>query len=214
MLPNGLETGLRDEMLGLNLEFLKLATRRDPGAPALGLAPAIRARLAGLDRSALRKLAQAPGLLASFAGNPAEPEPVGVADGSRAFPAVAVDGATVVYTTSLLTWLWQLSRHLPVQAALFGGVGVPLTQWLGVTGVGELQRRSPRAARLLVARFADHPRFWPDLLTALEGADAEALALAQLSMLQLGLMDQGPSPAIAMRPGACTMPSHAGPLDP
>ena len=213
MNPNGLETGLRDEMLQLNLEFLQLAARSGSAAPPLGLAPGIRDRLAQLDQSRLLELAQTPCLLAGFAGHPAEPQPLGVADREAAFPAGAPDQSTVLFTSGLLTWLWQLSRHLPLHAGLFAGIGGPLAQWLAVTGFGELQRRAPRATRLLVARFASHPRFWPDVLTALERDDAEALVIARLCTLQLGLISEGGVPAIAMRAPPCTMPPHAGTLD-
>lgn len=214
MNPNGLETGVRDEMCQLNLEFLQLVARPGSSALSLGLAPGIRQRLAQLDQARLLELAQTPCLLAGFAGHPADPEPLGVADRAAAFPGGTVDQPTVLFTSGLLTWLWQLSRHLPLHAGLYAGIGGPLAQWLAGTGFGELQRRAPRAARLLVARFAGHSRFWPDLVTALERDDAESLAVARLCTLQLGLIGGSSPPAIAMRAPPCTMPPHAGTLDP
>jgi hypothetical protein len=212
MNPNGLETGLREEMLQLNLEFLQLAARPGPATPAVGLSPLIRERLARLDHSRLLELARTPGLLAGFSGHPGEPELLGVADRAATFPAATADQPTVFFTFGLLNWLSQISRHSPLHAGLYAGVSGPLAQWLGASSFGERQRRAPRAARLLVARFAGHPRFWPDVVTALERNDADALAVARLCTLQLGLI--GGTPAIAMRPPPCTMPPHAGTLDP
>lgn len=214
MSPNGLETGLRDEMRELNLEFLQLLARPGPAAPALGLSPDIRERLARLDRARLLELARTPCLLAGFAGQPGEPAPLGVADREAAFPPGTADHPTALFTSGLLTWLWQLCRHSPLHAGLYAGVDGPLAQWLAGTGFGELQRRAPGASRLLVARFAGHPRFWPDVLAALERGDDEALAVARLCTLQLGLIVDGGAAAIAMRPPPCTMPPHAGTLDP
>lgn len=213
MNPKGLETGIRDEMLQLNLEFLQLAARPGSATSTLGLAAGIRERLLQLDQSRLHELALTPCLLAGFAGHPADPEPLRVADREVALPSETADQPTVLFTSGLLTWLWQLSRHSPLHARLYAGVGGPLAQWLAATGFGELQRCAPRAARLLVARFAGHPRFWPDVVTALEGDDAESLAVARLCTLQLGLIGGGSRPAIAMRSPPCTMPPHAGTLD-
>ena len=212
--PNGLEPRLRDEMQELNLEFLQLVARPGPALPALGLSPAIRGRLARLDRARRLELARTPCLLAGFAAHPGEPERLGVADREPVLVGGSTDQPTALFTSGLLTWLWQLCRHSPLRAGLYAGIGEPMAQWLAATGFGELQRRAPRAARVLVARFAGHPRFWPDVITALEREDAESLAVARLCTLQLGLIDGESAPAIAMPSPPCTMPPHAGPLDP
>lgn len=185
MVPEVLEKTLRKEMRDLNLEFLKMMSRPRDGT-AFGLPSELRGRLAQLPAPALLRLARTPCLLACLADEPAPDggvQRVADAPAQQALP----DSQAEIFAAGLLTWLWQLNRQSPALAALYAGCFDQPASWLADLDFGEIQRRAGRAAVLLRARFAEHPRCWPDLLEASVHPDREMLRLARVALVQLGL---------------------------
>jgi hypothetical protein len=170
-----------------NLLFLALVARHHAARPAatiFGLPPAAAAEIAALDAIGRRDAASCPYTLYNLRFEDAAFWHGVAADPALAGSASLGDAATFARTAVFLAW--HLAQNAGLTAALV----------LGMTGAGQQAwRRLPlsaldRAASValphLVARWGDHPRFWPKLLAAPAPADrarADAVRLLGLQLL-------------------------------
>jgi hypothetical protein len=173
MRPITPDTRIYDELKSLNAAFLQVLVSQGPHADAAATvaSAAIAAQLRRLDNDGLDFIAGTPALLAEF--SPPEPE--------RAEDAVEPNPRAGLFAVALLTWLWKTDRHDQLAAALCvgpAGTGPALSIRL-------IERHAAQASRRLRIRFAEHPRFWADLIRAARGADPSLRMIARLTALPL-----------------------------
>ena len=198
------DTRIYAELTSLNAGLLRILVWQDrpdaPGQPRL--APTIAMQLRELSRDELAFIAGTPALLAGFVAAEGN-RPDRVADSSilanRYAPAVTSTTAagaprlpgdewlrlTRVFTATLLTWLWKSDQHDELVRALCIGYGEKLPQ----LGVRLIESLATDAAPRLCVRFADHPRFWPDLIAAARSGDPQLRALSRLAVIPLALAE-------------------------
>ena len=185
-----------DDLRYLNGLFLDLVLEAGAPSAAAGLEPAVRAQLVGLSPRQRAYIAGTPVLLAGFA--PVQARHVA----EHALPvAESADDrawwqAAELFSAALMTYLWQVAREDRLNTTLCIG---PATEevdryrddaWLSV------ESADSRAARRLRARFADRPRFWPDLICAARMDDTwcgRVSRLAALPQMLAGLRPSGRS---------------------
>lgn len=193
MRPITPDTRIYDELQSLNAAFLQVLVSQDPHADAAVTvaSAAITAQLRLLDDDGLDFIAGTPALLAEF--SPPEPE--------RAEDTVEPNPRAGLFAVALLTWFWKTDRHDQLAAALCvspagaGSVGIGSagsgSAGTGPAGTGPalsirlIERHAAQASRQLRIRFAEHPRFWADLIRAARGADPDLRMLARLTALPL-----------------------------
>ncbi len=188
------------EVRDLNLEFLTLVADQRAGEAVwrlLGLAPRTAARLRGLSESERQFMATVPALLAGFSRSPAvlrvaeqtslngELEPGWLADAT-------------LFSTGLLTYLWQLARTDRLRIALCVGPGRGLRNDLRTIGFRDIRACAAQAVPDLRAR---HPRWWADLINAARSEDDELRERCRLDPIALSL---APLASAAKTPAAPT----------
>ena len=165
-------------MQSLNAAFLQVLVSQDPHADAAVTvaSAAIAAQLRRLDDDGLDFIAGTPALLAEF--SPPEPE--------RAEDAVEPNPRAGLFAVALLTWFWKTDRHDQLAAALcVGPAGTGSAGTGPALSIRLIERHAAQASRQLRIRFAEHPRFWADLIRAARGADPDLRMLARLTALPL-----------------------------
>ncbi len=200
------DTRIYAELTSLNAGLLRILVWQDrpdaPGRPRL--APTIATQLRELTRDELAFIAGTPALLAGFMAAAEGDRADRVADSSTLAnhytPSAAstiTAGAprlpgdnwlrlTRVFTATLLTWLWKSDQHGELVRALCIGYGEQLPQ----LSVRLIESLATDAAPRLCVRFANHPRFWPDLISAARSGDPQLRALSRLAVIPLALADQ------------------------
>lgn len=173
------------DLRDLNREFLALLRRcrPTPETRALGLGAPIAEPIRRLSPDEVDFVATTPCLLAGLTGLP------GVMAVGEASPASPQDrhwyDAARVFTASLMTYLRQVDHRDPLIVALC--LGPALAEKLAALPLREMQTRAGVAVSQLEARFADNPRFWPDILKAARSGDEELRMLACLTSIPLCL---------------------------
>jgi len=208
-----LDTEVRAELRSLNRAFLRLLIwpSYSRGSQALGLAPELRGSLSSLAADELEFVAGTPALLAGFELSAGDAEGSRVAEfgvrprgvrpattemdsSSDRVATAACDAlrsvdpwsqAAHLFTATLLTWLWKTDRRDQLVLALCIGP----EQSLPRLGVFEIETLAPHARQRLRIRFADSPRFWPDLIRAARSQDESLRELSRLSVLPLMLTE-------------------------
>ncbi len=195
------------EIANINREFLRLIADSDgtETAALLGLDPATVASLRSLSPAELDRIAAAPQLLAEFSPLPGGSDPVAVADAER-YPRADGQWTRKLqdFAQRLLVCLWQAARYNSRLVALNAGLEASSLRRLASQSFSALGRHSANGACYLRARFASHPRFWPDLIRSVrhgnrEQQAASRLAVIQLSVSQAGLKKSKRPPATANR---------------
>jgi hypothetical protein len=178
------------DLSGLNAGFLSLVA--DPGllwhGPVLGLNAAIVSAIRGLTKTENDFIATTPCPLVGIETLPppnrvadlppdAEPDDVRWLDSARLFSA------------ELVIYLWQMARRDRLTAALCFGPDSREADRMADMSFGEIQECA--AVYRLRARFADHPRFWPDLVRAARVTDPDLQSLTRLTIIPLALTECG-----------------------
>lgn len=203
------DTRIYDDLTSLNAGLLRILVWQDrpdaPGQPAL--APTIATQLRELSLEELEFIAGTPALLAGFVasvdGNrvdrvadsavfaghyvPADPQSSGA--GAPQLPGDDLLRVTRVFTATLLTWLWKSDQHDELVRALCIGYREKLPR----LSVPLIESLATDAAPRLRVRFADHPRFWPDLVSAARSGDPQLRALSRLAVIPLVLAEDQPA---------------------
>ncbi len=137
----------------------------------------LRTRWAELPAQAVRRLAAAPFSLfdAGFCHAPRwlELRSGGVHDASHRPSAPYFDPAAACsITRRTLVYAWHLARSRPRAACLVFGVTIPAVESLAACSLAVLEATAERHAEHLRPRWANHPGFWRELLSASSaGAD-------------------------------------------
>jgi len=183
------------ELESLNAGLLRIvASGRDAGRN-LGLPSAIATQLSRLRQDELAFIAGTPVLLAAFvpperSGSPDQIADAGLCvDPYRAGCDTRTDPwsrTARLFAASLLTWLWKTDQSDHLMTALCLGPG----EQLPVLSVTIIEQLAGRATERLRVRFAEHPRFWPDLLRAARSRDVELRTLSRLAVLPLVLAEE------------------------
>ena len=189
------DTEIYAELRSLNAALLRiLVWGGRPDAPErLRLDPGVAAALRRLTPDQLDYVAGTPALLAEFSavepvsvtGLVADSGPVPdfyASGGGREIDAA--DGwvrVTRLFTATLLTWLWKTDRRDPLVRALCVGCASELPS----LSVSMIEALAVEAAPRLRVRFADHPRFWADLVFAARSSDSHLRSLARLAVIPL-----------------------------
>ncbi|MFQ5633866.1 MAG: hypothetical protein ACE5G3_00855 [Gammaproteobacteria bacterium] len=198
------------ELRSLNAGLLRLLVNRESAADSstLGMAPAVTSGLRGLEPSELEFVAGTPLLLAGFAAPRAAHHAAGIAEAAlplgRYGPEVgdptripcdrpphevgddAWSRMVRLFTAALLTWLWKMDRRDPLVTALCIGSADSLP----ALSVAVIEEFAADATARLRVRFADHSRFWPDLICAARSRDPDLRALSRLAALPLILAEE------------------------
>jgi len=176
------DTHFYADIRDFNLEFLGLvASARHAGQGCLlGLDSGVVQQVSRLPALQLQAMATIPCLLAAFG--------VGPRTGLRvAEPPPGEDPRWVerlrLFTTGLLTYLWQMSRSDALRVALVLGPTAP--PHAPEAPMRDIRNHAEQAARHLEARFRTSPRFWPDLVRAARDGQPQRLHLARLTAIQL-----------------------------
>lgn len=177
------------EIAAMNREFLRLLTHPAlEGQPAaLGLDAAVLDSLRGMTPSQLRRLAEAPLLLADFGWLPG--------DGVRAAPPdyrvtdqpVPVEWLDALhgFANRLLACLWHYSREPHGIAGVCMGLQPHTVLALANTDFAELSRHAATCCDSLQARYASHRSCWPDLVRLAKNGGSEQLSAAHLGLIPL-----------------------------
>lgn len=182
------DTRLRAALADVNLEFLQLVRQRARVPGSFGLEESVRLGISELDMARCVLLSRTPCLLAGFGHALMAGSADHVADTPSSVVPLPVEAPTQLYAATLLTWLWQVVRDDALLATLCLGPDPLAAEGLRARDFRELQHFTPRAAHALEARFAHHPRFWPDLLRAVRQGEGELLHMTQLAAVQLTLV--------------------------
>ena len=178
------------ELKDVNREFLRLIAAHPGGraAAVLGMDAGHVECLKRLDHEQLDFIARAPGMLATVEF---EPRMSAVAEASAVQPALHAGWAESarLFAAGLSTYLWQMARRDPAGAAFCIGRHSRWLRRVAELGFEEIQRAAGSMSLSLRARFAGHPRFWPDLIRAAASRDAEFRSLSRLSIIPLTLAE-------------------------
>ena len=178
------------DLQDLNREFLALI-KRSPATPetgALGLDPPIAEPIRRLTAEEVDFIATTPCLLAALTRLPVVTA-VGEVQTVSPKDQQWYESARV-FAASLMTYLRQLDHRDPMTVALCIGPALALAEKLAILPLREMQSRAGVAVNELEARFADNPRFWPDILKAAHSADEELRMLACLTSIPLCLTSE------------------------
>ena len=195
------DTQFYRELTDLNFEFLSLFRHVQPAraGATLGLDENTVRQIAALDVGQLREIAETPTLLAGFRSLPAlaavgEQRPEDSA-GERGWPLSAR-----TFAAALMTWLWQVVRRDPLDAALCVGLSLENVNQLAGLNFREIQFHAGAVSRCLEARFSRHPRFWPDLLRASRDGNDTLRRVSRLSSIPMTLAEHRPERISRRRP--------------
>lgn len=94
-----------------------------------------------------------------------------------------------VFSVELVTYLWQMARKDRLTAAFCFGPDSGRVRRMADMSFREIQQCAAPAVHQLQARFARHPRFWPDLIRAARGADSDFQSLSRLTIIPLALAE-------------------------
>lgn len=187
------DTRIYDELTSLNAGLLRLMVWQESAdAPAPPrLAPAISSQLRALTADELEFIARTPALLASFGAPAIGAGTDRIADATNAAASYASGDRwshlTRLFTATLLTWLWKTDQCDQLVRMLC--VGNPRS--MPHVTVPMIESLAGDAAPRLCIRFARHPRFWPDLISAAQSGDPQLRALSRLAVIPLVLAEQG-----------------------
>lgn len=167
------------EIRDFNLQFLRLiaSVRQTRPDAQFGLDPVIAETIGRFNVAQLEAVAATPCLLARF--NPTPRTGLYVAESA----ATDWDERARLFATGLLTFLGQMARRDPLQAALCLGGAEELLARDGP--FRDIRSQADRALQHLEARFRRNQRFWPDLIQAARDGHSEQLQLARLAAIQL-----------------------------
>jgi hypothetical protein len=197
------------EIANINREFLRLLA-----SPAvaenhslLGLDGGVLGALRSLSPAQLDRIAAAPQLLAEFSPLPGArqtgasdaPTPRqlaqergAVADvGGSAYQDSQWEQQVQGFAQRLLVCLWQSARHSKRITALNAGLTPESLAFLAAQSFTVVSRHCAEAGFCLRARFALHPRFWPDLIRSVRIGNSEQQAASRLSLLPLSISQAG-----------------------
>lgn len=118
--------------------------------------------------------------------------------GAAAAPAT---GATSRWVRTAVFLAWHLAQRRDLAAALALGMSPPVQALWATVPLVALEAVGVAAEGALQARWPAHPRFWPQLLEAVECGDLRRLVAARHLGWQL-LATDGLRPALARRRGA------------
>jgi len=179
----------RAEIAAMNQEFLRLLTHpalTDQPA-ALGLDAAVIETLREMTPSQLRRLAGAPLLLADFGwlpGDGVRNSPPDYRDAARTLPPEWLD-ALHGFANRLLASLWHSSREPDGIAGVCMGLQPHTVLALANTDFAELGRHAVTCCASLRARYASHPRCWPDMVRLACNGGEDQLSAAHLGLIPL-----------------------------
>lgn len=195
------------EITNINREFLRLiAGPAVAQADALlGLDVGVVQALRALSPAQLDRIAAAPQLLAEFRPLPGAGDACAVEDAELfARSDTRWERELRDFAQRLLVCLWQTARHNSQMLALNAGLSAASSKFLAAQSFTAIGRYAADGAHYLRARFASHPRFWPDLIRSVRNGTTEQqaasrLALVQLSVSQAGLKKNQNLPPVATR---------------
>jgi len=181
------------ELNELNAEFLILITGETGfcGTGVFGLNSAVRSQLQRLSSSERAFIAGTPMLLAGFVA----PPPGSVVEDESPVSAVARNDSpvsAVTFCAGLMTYLWQMSRRDPLNAAFCIGMATHDIERFASLSFREIQSSTLWAVRRLQARFCEHPRFWADLIRAARSGEGPAQRTFRLSGIPIALAGHRP----------------------
>jgi hypothetical protein len=180
-----------EELRELNAAFLSLFTdqRLLWHGPLLGLNPQITNGLRCLSAVELEFVAATPCLLAGF---PLRPLSQSVSESQmqiRPSDEQWLDSARL-YSAELVMYLWQMTRQDRLVNRLCVGPEPERVKPLTDMGFREIQAYARIAIEHLRARFARHPRFWPDLIRAARSGNRDFRSLSRLTIIPLTLAER------------------------
>lgn len=115
-------------------------------------------------------------------------------------PMVPATGATARWVRTAVFLAWHLAQRRDLAAALALGMAPPVQALWATVPLAALEAVGIAAEAGLQARWPAHPRFWPQLLEAVECGDLRRLVAARHLGWQL-LATDGLRPALARRRG-------------
>jgi len=185
------DTRFYAELRDLNAGFLALIA--DPGlmwhGPLLGLDTGIVAAIRGLSKTQYDLIAATPCPLVGFESLPSPNQVADSRPESQPADAHWLDSARL-FSVELVIYLWQMARQDRLTSALCFGPESKRVSRMADMSFREIQECAALAVHQLRARFARHPRFWPDLIRAARGSDAEFQSLSRLAVIPLALAEQ------------------------
>jgi hypothetical protein len=199
----------------LNLEYLQLlsdAPRNDVCVHVEAMPLAIRSSLSSLPPSGLQLLAAAPYAMYTLAFDDQDLWLATLADGEPCTPGLQVaDSANsacrlqghAAFCETVIFFAWHVAVANRLAARMSLGMPAAVIERLQPTSFRKLQQVMRAAPWLLMPRWPNNPRFWPDLLQLAALGDADCVRQAQLLGSQLIASDlrvaESPQPEVAGR---------------
>lgn len=176
------------DLRDLNAECLALIRGHRPTTSprVLGLEAGVVTQIRGLSPVEIDFVAATPCLLAGFTALPTA-KTVSEAGSLPTLQDRTWYETARVFAATLMTYLRQVAREDRLTIALCVGPRRAVAAELAALPLTQIPARAALAVSGLEARFADNPRFWPDLLRAACSGDREARVLACLTSIPLCL---------------------------
>jgi hypothetical protein len=184
---------MQQAITDLNQQFIRLLTDAPIASDEslLGMPGPFRASLARLEPKQLSHLGNLPCLLAEHLPPPSDGEVAWIAEQQPGYVAVADEwlSSLCMFTAEMLTFIWHSKQRDPVFTAIATGLEPAEAQLWDQVSFTNIERRARQPLQTLRVRFARHPRFWPDLISAARRGTDDIQQVAQLASLPLSVAD-------------------------